>query len=72
MLRIDCDNEIQWKEENLDVDRNRAFFELLKSNSRFGKHVRIKGTHMLTLTNPSGVAQELIDFIPQAETIGDC
>ena len=67
LLRIDCDKEIQWKEDRLDVDRNRAFFELLKSNSRFGKQVQIEGTHMLTLTNPTGVAKELIDFIPKAE-----
>ena len=51
------------------MDRNRAFFELLKSNSRLGKRVSIDGTHMLTLTNPEGVAKELIDFIPQAEQV---
>ena len=51
----------------VDVDRNEAFFELLKSNSRFAKRVQIKGTHMITLTNPSGVVKELIDFIPKAE-----
>jgi len=69
VLRIDCHQKIKWKEENLDVDRNRAFFELLKSNSRLGKRVTIEGTHMLTLTNPQGVAKELIDFIPQAEQV---
>jgi len=69
ILRIDCDKKIEWNEERLDVDRNRAFFELLKSNSRLGEHVQISGTHMLTLTNPSGVAELVTEFIPEAEKL---
>ena len=67
LLRIDCDKTVQWNKKRIDDDQNEAFYELLKSNSKFSKRVQIPGTHMLHMTNPLGVSKELIDFIPIAE-----
>jgi len=67
-LRIDCDKKVRWNKKRIDDDQNEAFYELLKSNSKFSKRVQLPGTHMLHMTNPLGVSKELIDFIPKAET----
>ena len=68
LLRIDCDKKVRWNKKRIDDDQNEAFYELLKSNSKFSKRVQLPGTHMLHMTNPLGVSKELIDFIPKAET----
>ena len=67
-MRIDCGNKVRWNRNLVDRDQNEKFFKVMKSKSRYAKHVQIPGTHLLHMTNPLGVTKELIDFIPEVES----